>query len=129
MVLTVNQKQKVPRAVEIPVRASTGANLREACLLPTVSFPESPTSIPPSISINLHHPAVPAMPGPPRGHRRNLSTEISETARLDVIVPQVSDLDISEAITDARGGDSKGSPASNVAAVAHIAPRSHLFYG
>jgi hypothetical protein len=67
----------------------------------------------------------------PRGHRRNLSTEITETARLDLIVPHATDLEIAEAIANAEGiSSSQGSTASsNIAAIAHIEQRSHLFYG
>ena len=72
-------------------------------------------------------------PQHPRGHRRNLSTEISETARLDLIVPHDSNLDIKEAIAAglARAGGTPpvGSAASSVGAVAHIAQRANLFYG
>lgn len=64
----------------------------------------------------------------PHGHRRNLSTEVSESARLDVVVPHASQLDISDAIV-ANNAAAKSSSSSNIPAVAHIEQRNHLFYG
>lgn len=63
----------------------------------------------------------------PQGHRRNLSTEVSESARLDVVVPHSSSIDIAAAI--AAADSSKTPTGSNVPCVAHIEQRNHLFYG
>ncbi|KAA8895525.1 TRAPP trafficking subunit Trs65-domain-containing protein [Sphaerosporella brunnea] len=70
----------------------------------------------------------------PRGHNRNLSTEISETARLDLIVPHASNLNIEEAVAqavakaEAEGSAVQGNTASNIPLVAHIEQRNNLFY-
>ncbi|KAI5792364.1 TRAPP trafficking subunit Trs65-domain-containing protein [Pyronema domesticum] len=65
---------------------------------------------------------------PPRGHRRNLSTEITETARLDIIVPHASNLDIAAAVGNLDEAPIQGSTTSSIAAISHIEQRSHLFY-
>lgn len=69
----------------------------------------------------------PRAPRPHQGHRRNLSTEVSESARLEVLVPHSSTIDIAAAI--AASDNTKGTTDSSVPCVAHIKQRNHLFYG
>lgn len=85
--------------------------------------PPQPSSAPPQLQKTRA--AAPHPQG--HGHRRNLSTEISETARLDVVVPDASDLDIAAALKAGEGA--KPSISASVPAVAHIKQRDHLFYG
>ncbi|KAI5779225.1 TRAPP trafficking subunit Trs65-domain-containing protein [Geopyxis carbonaria] len=80
-----------------------------------------------SVSISNHLGGRNAASIRPHGHRRNLSTEVSESARLDVVIPHASQLDISDAIAANHSG-AKPSTSSNIPAVAHIEQRSHLFY-
>lgn len=69
-------------------------------------------------------------PAAPRGktHARTNTVEVQESARLELVIPQASDLDISEAIAKALGDDRKPA-AGGIPAVAAIAQRDSLFYG
>lgn len=72
----------------------------------------------------------PAQRNPAHGHKRTTSVEVSESARLELIVPQASDLDIAAAIAAAepsKGGKATGK--SSIPAIAHIEQRDSLFYG
>lgn len=72
-------------------------------------------------------------PAAPRGktHARTNTVEIQESARLELVIPQASDLDISEAIARALSDDKKpaATAAGGIPAVAAIAQRDSLFYG
>lgn len=65
------------------------------------------------------------------GHRRTQSAEVSESARLELLVPQATGLNISAAIAASVGNEKPAAPTSqsSIAAVAHITQRSSLFYG
>lgn len=66
-----------------------------------------------------------------KGHVRTNTVEIQESARLELVIPQASDLDISQAISKTLEDSSKPAAtyAGGIPAVATIAQRDSLFYG
>lgn len=65
-----------------------------------------------------------------KGHARTNTVEIQESARLELVIPQASDLDISQAISKTLEDSSKPAAtyAGGIPAVATIAQRDSLFY-
>lgn len=72
-------------------------------------------------------------PAAPRGktHARTNTVQVQESARLELVIPQASDLNISEAIARALNGDETpvATLPGGIPAVAAIAQRNSLFYG
>ncbi len=97
--------------------------------LSTASSPAAGSLIVMTMSIS---PTARARPAPPNqshghGHKRTTSVEVSESARLELVVPQASNLDITSSIDESKVLKSTGK--SSIAAVAHIEQRDSLFYG
>jgi len=64
-------------------------------------------------------------------HARTNTVELQESARLELVVPQASDLDISRAIDEALKQDKQqvSTADGGISAVSAIEQRKSLFYG
>lgn len=72
--------------------------------------------------------------GPSRGHRRSISTDIVEKARLEVFIPESNDIDIKDFLSSRQKASylavqRPGDPVHPVPALSTLVQRQNLFFG